>query len=290
VTEPTLRSLRAEFEAIRAALAETRNPADREPLKRRLAELYRSTDALLTGATRLKEELRALAEAPRPAAVPGAGPATRPPEPRSAGVRQDRLGASTYLEKGWHLITLGDHAGAVTALQRALDLAPDDPQGRALLGWAQMLGGAHDDAMATFARVLERDPDNALARVNIGYICLQKRVFGEAIEHLSRAIRVDSDRKATLYAHYYLGLVYLEREMFDDAASFLERAVALGPNLVEARYELGRARWFGGQRDAARLAWTAGAAAGSFSPWAARCRQLLELVEAGGEVPRYSLP
>jgi tetratricopeptide (TPR) repeat protein len=284
-----LQALRGEFEALRAALAEARTPTERESLRRRLADAWRDIDALLTEASRLKDELRSLAEQWRQGGG-GDSPAPRPPDARPAGVRQDRLGASTYLEKGWHLITLGDHAGAVTALQRALELAPDDPQGRALLGWAQMLGGAHDDAMATFARVLERDPDNALARVNIGYICLKKRVFGEAIEHLSRAIRLDSDRKATLYAHYYLGLVYLEREMFTDAAGFLERAVALGPNLVEARYELGRARWFAGQRDAARQAWSEGAAAGSFSPWAARCRQLLELVDAGGEAPRFSLP
>jgi len=32
--------------------------------------------------------------------------------------------------------------------------------------------------------------------------------FGEAIEHLSKAIRLDNDKKATLYAHFYLGLVY----------------------------------------------------------------------------------
>ena len=60
----------------------------------------------------------------------------------------------------------------------------------------------------------------ALARINVGYICLKKGIFGEAIEHLSKAIRLDNDRKATLYAHYYLGLVYQEREMYDDAQTF----------------------------------------------------------------------
>jgi tetratricopeptide (TPR) repeat protein len=194
------------------------------------------------------------------------------------------------IEKGWHHISLGDHAAAIRALGRALELAPEDGQALALLGWAQMLGDQHDEAMVTFGRVLERDPENALARVNVGYICLKKRIFGEAIEHLSRAIRLDSDRKATLYAHYYLGLVYLERQMDQDAAAFLERAVALGPNLVEARYELGRALWFTGRKDDARAAWSVGAQAGAFSPWSARCRQLLELVAAGGEVPRSALP
>ena len=56
----------------------------------------------------------------------------------------------------------------------------------------------YDEALGTFSKVLMREPANALARINVGYICLKKGIFGEAIEHLSRAIRLDNDRKATL--------------------------------------------------------------------------------------------
>lgn len=287
MTAPFLATLRQEFDAIRAELAGATTPGQRERVKQRLMTLFRQADGAMSDLAQLKDDIRGLVERYKQAASQDAGTAPRLPEARSS-LRQDRLGASTYIEKGWHLITLGDHAGAVQALRRALELAPADSQAEALLGWAQMLGEEYDEAMGTFARVLEHDPDNALARVNVGYICLKKRIFGEAIEHLSRAIRLDADRKATLYAHYYLGLVYLEREMYGDATSFLERAVTLGPNLIEARYELGRALWFAGHKDEARAAWTAGAGAGAFSPWSARCRQLLELVDAGGEVPRSS--
>ena len=114
-----------------------------------------------------------------------------------------------------------------------------------------MLHEDYDDALGTFSRVLMKEPANALARINVGYICLKKRIFGEAIEHLSKAIRLDNDRKATLYAHYYLGLVYLEREMFEDAQTFFRKTLTLGPNLIEAYFELGRALWFAGQRDEA---------------------------------------
>src|SRR5678809_195358 len=88
-----------------------------------------------------------------------------------------------------------------------------------------------------------------IARANVGYICLKKQIFGEAIEHLSRAIRLDNDRKATIYAHFYLGLVYLEREMYEDAQTFFQKTIALAPNLLEAQFELGRAYWFNGQQD-----------------------------------------
>ena len=286
MTPPWLKEYQKELTELREALAGPLQQSERDAVKKRLTALYRQLDAAVGEMGRMKDEMRALVEKYKqvPAAERPAAPAAEArPTPK-----QDRLGASTFIEKGWHLITLGDHAGAVVSLRRALELAPGETQAEALLGWALMLQEQYDEAMGTFAHVLEKEPTNTLARVNVGYICLKKRIFGEAIEHLSRVIRQDSDRKATLYAHYYLGLVYLEREMYVDAAGFLERAIQLGPNLVEARFELGRALWFAGQRDEAKQAWAKGAAAGSFSPWSARCRQLLELVNVGGEVPRSS--
>jgi tetratricopeptide (TPR) repeat protein len=174
----------------------------------------------------------------------------------------------------------------VQALQRALELSPGDTEAESLLGWAQMLDEQYDEALATFSRVLMREPTNALARINVGYICLKKGIFGEAIEHLSRAIRLDNDRKATLYAHYYLGLVYLERDMFDDAQSFFRKTLQLGPNLIEAWYELGRAQWFAGDREGATESWTEGHRANRFNPWGKRCKEMLETAAAGGTIPR----
>ena len=219
---------------------------------------------------------------PRPARRPSS-PATRP------AVHADHLGASTYIEKGWSLISLGDYAGAIQALDKALTLSPGAVQAQSLLGWAQMLHEDYDEALGNFSKVLMKEPANALARINVGYICLKKGIFGEAIEHLSKAIRLDNDRKATLYAHYYLGLVYLEREMYEDAQTFLRKTLKLGPNLIEAYFELGRALWLGGEREEAVQVWTDGYKANKFNPWAKRCQEMLEVASAGGEVPRSPL-
>lgn len=281
--EPTLpppadqpEAWRAEMEAIAGELAAAPSAARRDALRRQLRELYQRVTHSHEQTARLREDLRRLAETWQL----GTGPAPR------ATLHADRLGASTYVERGWQLITQGDALGAAAALRQALALVPDDPQALALLGWAQLLGRAPDEARATFGSVLALDPDNPLALVNLGFLDLQARAFGDAIARLTRAIRLDRDPRATVYAHYYLGLVYLEREMFVDAISLLEQALRLAPNLVEARHALGRARWFTGQRDAARQAWAEGAAAGVTSPWAARCSQLLTLVDSGGDVPR----
>src|SRR3989454_810883 len=201
-------------------------------------------------------------------------------------VHADHIGASTFIEKGWSLISLGDYAGAIQALQKALQLSPGETQAESLLGWAQMLHEDYDDALGTFQKVLMKEPANSLARINVGYICLKKRIFGEAIEHLSKAIRLDNDKKATLYAHFYLGLVYLQREMYEDAQTFFQKTLKLGPNLIEAYYELGRAYWFAGDPAQAKTTWEEGFKANKFNPWGKKCQETLALALQGQEPPR----
>ena len=281
--------LRGQYREIELRLdAIGRGEGDRETVKREIIALFKQVDGALGELTQLKEDIRTLvdrykqinaaAEAPQAPQFTGARPA----------VQADHLNASTYIEKGWSLISLGDHAGAIQALENALTRSPGATQALSLLGWAQMLSEHYDEALGTFSKVLMKEPANALARINVGYICLKKRIFGEAIEHLSRAIRLDNDRKATLYAHYYLGLVYLEREMYEDAQTFLQKTLVVGPSLVEAWFELGRARWFGGDREGAKQAWTDGIKANKFNPWAKRCQELLDIAASGGDIPKQA--
>jgi tetratricopeptide (TPR) repeat protein len=285
VSEPWLTALRVQFQAIEARLGTTAQANDREAIKRDIIALFKRVDAALGDLGQMKEDIRGLVERYKQGAAAEVATAPQFTGARPA-VHADHLGASTYIEKGWSLISLGDYAGAIQSLEKALTLSPGEIQAQSLLGWAQMLHEDYDDALGTFSRVLMKEPANALARINVGYICLKKRIFGEAIEHLSKAIRLDNDRKATLYAHYYLGLVYLEREMFEDAQTFFRKTLKLGPNLIEAYFELGRALWFAGQRDEAMQTWAEGHKANKFNPWAKRCKEMLDLAASGGEVPR----
>jgi tetratricopeptide (TPR) repeat protein len=257
--------------------------ADRAAIKGEIIGLFKTVEQTVTDLSALKEEIRALVDkwkAQQAAAAPSLAPQFSGDKPV---VHADHIGASTFIEKGWSRLSLGDYDGAETALEKAIALSPGDPQSEALLGWAQMLNEKYDEALANFQKVLMREPSNALARINVGYICLKKRTFGEAIEHLSKAIRLDNDKKATLYAHFYLGLVYLEREMYEDAENFFQKTLLLGPNLIEAYFEMGRAYWFNDQKPEALDAWKRGFAANKFNPWGKRCAEMLKMVEDGGE-------
>ena len=272
--------VRGRYAALAARLEAADASTDKAALKADIIELFRAVERELADLGALKEDVKKLAE--RWKSVGGAMQPTAP-QPMAPPLRADHIGASTFVEKGWSRISLGDYPAAETALGRALELSPNDLHAVALLGWAQMHQEKYDDALLNFQRVLMKEPANALARINVGYICLKKRIFGEAIEHLSKAIRLDNDAKATLYAHYYLGLVYLEREMYEDAQTFFRKSLTLGPNLLEAYYELGRALWLADQPDEAKEAWRACAAANKFNPWGKRCAEVLVKVEAGGE-------
>jgi tetratricopeptide (TPR) repeat protein len=253
-----------------------------DALKVEIGKLYRAIDRDIDALTSLRDETRQLIE--RWKSLRGEQPSLAPAfAAERPTMHEDHIGASTFIEKGWSKLSLGDHEGAEVALRKAIELSPNDTQGQALLGWALMHQEKYDEALRVFQNVLLKQPDNSLARINIGYISFKKRSFAEAIEHLSRAIRLDNDRKATLYAHFYLGLIYLERDMFEDAQTFFEKTITLGPNLIEAYYELGRAFWFNGQQQEATDAWKRGVDKNRFNPWGKKCAEVLTVVAEGGE-------
>jgi tetratricopeptide (TPR) repeat protein len=285
VADRAIEELQSQCRALDARLDADNAGAELDGLKADIGALFKTVEHQIAELTALRDDVMKLVEkwkgvraAPAPQRVVVA--------PEFAGAKPavvaDHLGASTFIEKGWSRISAGDHVGAEEALNTALTLSPGNPNAESLLGWALMLQDKFDDALLNFQKVLIHEPQNALARVNVGYICLKKGIFGEAIEHLSRAIRLRNDKKATLYAHFYLGLVYLERDMFEDAQTFFRKALALGPNMIEAYLELGRAYWYNEQRAEAVDTWKAGVAANTFNTWGKRCAEALTTAEAGG--------
>jgi tetratricopeptide (TPR) repeat protein len=282
MTEPIAQQYRTLYTTLDQKLSAPDATGNLDALKAEIGTLYRAIDRDIDQLTQLRDETRQLIE--RWKSIRGEQPSLAPAfAAERPVVHEDHIGASTFIEKGWSKLSLGDHEGAETALRKAIELSPNDAQAQALLGWALMHQEKYDEALRVFQAVLAKQPDNSLARINIGYISFKQKKFAEAIEHLSRAIRLDNDRKATLYAHFYLGLVYLERDMFEDAQTFFEKTIGLGPNLIEAYYELGRAFWFNGQQDEAIDAWKRGLETNKFNPWGKKCAEVLKVVAEGGE-------
>ncbi len=288
--------LQARHDEISRALNEAVSADQRSALKREIVALFRQAETAARTAAEFKDSVKQLAvkwkqgdaDVPRRRSI-GAGSnrlTHSPTHSPTHSTRIDHLGASTFIEKGWSKLSLWDFTGAEQALLRALELEPDDDESETLLGWALMLQEKYESAALILQKVLERNPQHAMARANIGYIALRKKNYGDAIEQLSGAVKIGGDARAVLYAHLYLGMVYREREMYDDAQSFFERALTMGPNLLQAWYELGRAHWFAGRKDAACDSWRRGADANKFNPWGKRCAESIRVVEQGGSPPK----
>ncbi|MCU0606532.1 MAG: tetratricopeptide repeat protein [Candidatus Edwardsbacteria bacterium] len=195
-------------------------------------------------------------------------------------IRVDSLGSSTMMAEGWNQICAGEFEKAIESLTRAVKLNPTDTKAMELLGWAYSYQGRYDEALESCLRVLQHEPNNDAVRNNLGFVCLKKGIYGEAIEHLSRVIKSGKDRTAKLYAHYYLGLVYLERQMLEDAIFFFSKATVLGPNLIEAYYHLGLAYAAKKMTGAAVREWDKCLKLSPHNWWAKKAAEQIEVVRS----------
>lgn len=203
-------------------------------------------------------------------------------------VREDHLGASTFIEKGWHLIAQGEFAAAEKQFQTALSHAPSDAQSRTLLAWSIMRQGRLEEALQILDDVLAQNSMNSLARATLGYVCMRKGLLREAHEHMSRASAQMSDPKAALYGCFYLGLLYGQQRDAIEAERYFRKTLSLAPNFIEAYYELGRTFWLIGDKAEAESSWKAGNSANRFSEWGKRCAAAIRIMQDGKEVPSFS--
>lgn len=211
-----------------------------------------------------------------------------PGSARRVVLREDHLGASTFVEKGWHLIAIGNYAGAEKVLLYALDLAPSDVRGRALLGWALMRQGMLDQAERILVNLLSENTLYAMARVNLGYVFMKKGQIGRASELLLPSSRQARDPKAALYATFYRGLLHSAEGEFGQAEECFRNTIFLAPNFIEGYYELGRTLRLAGKFDEARSMWKAGHGANRFNIWGKRCAEALRLDDSEQVPPSFS--
>lgn len=283
--EDSLRPFVERVEALEDDLKRAKNRTEAGPAQEAIVELHQTLEGVEEEIAELKRTLHVLSWRYRALPVDPAASGTGA-DPSAPAFPMDDLASTTYVQKGWNCIAVGDYEGALDMLRRAVDAAPGDVRALSALGWAQTLSEDYDEALMTYQKVLATNANDPLAQVNLGYICLKKKIYGEAIEHLSKVVKSGEDRKATLYGNYYLGLVYLAREMYSDAVSFFEKAIELGPAMSEAYFQLGRVHYLAGREEKAVAVWKEGTAANEHDPWAERCTEVATSVEAGRR-PRF---
>lgn len=132
----------------------------------------------------------------------------------------------------------GDVRTAVARLDRALELAPDDPRSLALRGEYHRALEHHDEAIRDLDRALALNPADAFALASRGATRLSRREYAEALTDLDRAVELKPD-----YPWALVRRARLHRALGDPVRQLadLDRAVAVDPDWAWVRCERGDA-------------------------------------------------
>ncbi len=125
---------------------------------------------------------------------------------------------------------------AATLIERAHELAPEQPNLLLMLGAIHFQNGDLDRSRADYTRALVLDPNLGGAHTTLGHIAMAKGEPELAEQHFRTALRVGEDGAA--YAG--LGTLLLDRGDVENAMKYLSHAADLSPNDAAIQFTLGR--------------------------------------------------
>lgn len=131
-----------------------------------------------------------------------------------------------------------DYPAAKAELQRAVQLNPRLPTAHALYGRALLALGEQDAAERAFHAELDLNVNDFEANLQLGYVRKAAERFEDASSYLERAVTI---RPGDLAARKLLASVRLQTGRVDEAARMLEALVQEAPDLIEAHVQLATA-------------------------------------------------
>lgn len=120
---------------------------------------------------------------------------------------------------------LGHEQEALAAFERALEVAPGDPEVPFQLGNHFFRRGEHARAVTQFERAIAINPNHKNAHNNLGAALRELGRFDEAIGHLNEALRIDP---AYAPPHRNLGNIYADQGRNAEALRAYQEYIRLG--------------------------------------------------------------
>jgi serine/threonine-protein kinase len=168
---------------------------------------------------------------------------------------------------------------AIDALNKAAEVAPNNPSVRSNLGWANRnkaisfeygsddQKNSYAEAEQQFRKALELNEKYVDALTGLGWV-LQDQAdvlkdnakYQESIDTLKKSLDIKDDQP---YANSALGWSYYGLKNYDDAEQAFNRAIELKSDYADAYYGLGRTLQDAGKTDDARSAYQKAVANGS---------------------------
>jgi len=137
-----------------------------------------------------------------------------------------------YNDLGVLYMKANDLNKADEALKTALKISPDSANPLLNHGIVLALMGKFDLAVADLELALKQKDQSAKGHFYLGQALANLRRFGEAEQHLTRAVALGGDEMKD--AHRFLGIIYLQRGEREKGVTELETYLKLAPNAKEA--------------------------------------------------------
>lgn len=155
--------------------------------------------------------------------------------------------AADYRQQGLSLRNQERYPEAIAALQKAVDLEPENLSGRVLLGWTQHKAGQATAAAQTLATALEQNPFEVPTLNALGIVYLVNGQLEQAIAAHTWAMLLQPKNEI---AYYNLSLAFERLQQYDWAIAAAQTAAQLEPDNPHPPVAAAIAHW--GNRDLAR--------------------------------------
>lgn len=151
--------------------------------------------------------------------------------------RDPAKAAKAYVDAGTRYLQDGKMVNANRTLNRAYEIAPDDPAVNNALALFYVAEGEDEQAEKHFRHALNSNPGFSQARNNYAAYLYDKGRYDDAIEQLERVVKdYQYSRRYTSYEN--LGICYLKVGRKDDAVKMFNRALQLNPNMAISLIEM----------------------------------------------------
>ncbi len=122
---------------------------------------------------------------------------------------------------------------AIAEYKKVLSIESKDTNAYNNLGVVYAKQGRFNEAETEVRKALIIDPENSLAKANLEDILNRGRIIVEPEKKGERSAQIAA------YNYYILGLAYIKKEMYKEAAIETENAIKLDPKMADAHRNLG---------------------------------------------------
>jgi tetratricopeptide (TPR) repeat protein len=153
-------------------------------------------------------------------------------------------GSFYFLDEYQPFSTLREDS-TVQALRQAIEKNPGDLSSRIRLAALYLDKGEVEAAQAEFQEILKAQPDQTIALTGLGLVYFQQGQRDAALEQFDKVIQILEGQKYAHFtpdlnnAYYYSGLIHLHEGRYQEAESFLRKAVATNSADADAHMYLG---------------------------------------------------